>query len=67
MTYKIQEINFCNFNLETSLQKKLSENQIIMAEESPPPPSFNVHVFRVLLCLFGNPVHDLDLIFSNLN
>lgn len=62
MTYKIQEINFCNFNLETSLQKKLSENQIIMAEESP-PPSFNV--FRVLLCLFGNPVHDLDLIFSN--
>lgn len=37
MTYKIQEINFCNFNLETSLQKKLSENQIIMAEESPPP------------------------------
>lgn len=65
MTYKIQEINFGNFNLVTSLQKKLSENQIIMAVESPPPPSFNV--FRVLLCLFGNPVHDLDLIFSNLN
>lgn len=63
MTYKIQEINFGNFNLVTSLQKKLSENHIIMAEESPPPPSFNV--FRVLLCLFGNPDHDLDLIFSN--
>lgn len=66
MTYKIQEINFDNFNLVTSLQKKLSKNQIIVAEESP-TPSFNVHVFRVLLCLFGNPVYDLDLIFSNLN
>lgn len=31
--------------------------------------SFNVYVFRVLLyvCLFGNFVYDLDLIFSNLN
>lgn len=37
MTYKIQEINFGNFNLVTSLQKKLSENHIIMAEEFPPP------------------------------
>lgn len=64
MIYKIQEINFSNFNLVTSLiQQKLSENQIIMAGESPPPPSFNV--FRVLLCLFGNRVHDLDLTYIN--
>lgn len=38
MIYKIQEINFSNFNLVTSLiQQKLSENQIIMAGDPPPP------------------------------
>lgn len=33
MIHKIQEINFGNFNLVTPLQQKLSDNQIIMAEE----------------------------------